>query len=115
MPTLLQLPTGSKKNECPNCEEIMQMKGCADHISICTTTYFSQSSALSRFGWNDAKYVRGMYAASRVTGRLFEDLELGPESHGIKYPPRGQTDQGQFAVIHTVYFSPASYFPYQSY
>ncbi|KAI6099169.1 Spt4/RpoE2 zinc finger-domain-containing protein [Pisolithus sp. B1] len=103
--SIVQQPTDFKKNGCPNCEEIMQMKGSTDRISVCTTTYFDgiipvidpESSWVAR--WQRTceflvlrKYVRGMYAV-RVKGRVPEDVEAELESRGIKYRPRDQTDQ----------------------
>ncbi|KAL4075581.1 Spt4/RpoE2 zinc finger-domain-containing protein [Scleroderma yunnanense] len=97
--SIIQHPMDFRKNGCPNCEEIMQMKGSPDRISACTTTYFDgiiavidpESSWVARWQ-RTAKYVRGMYAV-RVKGRVPEDVETELENRGIKYRPRDQTDQ----------------------
>ncbi|KAI6046524.1 Spt4/RpoE2 zinc finger-domain-containing protein [Pisolithus marmoratus] len=97
--SIVQHPTDFKKNGCPNCEEIMQMKGSTDRISVCTTTYFDgiiavidpESSWVARWQ-RTSKYVRGMYAV-RVKGRVPDDVEVELENRGIKYRSRDQTDQ----------------------
>ncbi|KAG6888626.1 hypothetical protein C0995_006870 [Termitomyces sp. Mi166 len=97
--SIIQLPVDFRKNGCPNCEEIMQMKGNSDRIASCTTTYFDgviavidpEKSWVARWQ-RTAKYVRGMYAV-RVKGRIPEDVEQELEMRGIKYRPRDQTDQ----------------------
>ncbi|KAF8876247.1 Spt4/RpoE2 zinc finger-domain-containing protein [Infundibulicybe gibba] len=97
--SIIQLPVEFRKNGCPNCEEIMQMKGSPDRIGACTTTYFDgiiavidpENSWVSRWQ-RTSKYARGMYAV-RVRGRIPEDVEAELDSRGIKYRPRDQTDQ----------------------
>ncbi|KAI6033831.1 hypothetical protein PISMIDRAFT_680881 [Pisolithus microcarpus 441] len=88
--SIVQQPTDFKKNRCPNCEEIMQMKGSTDRISVCATTYFDGIIAV--IDPETSKYVRGTYAV-RVKGHVPEDVEAELESRGIKYRPRDQTDQ----------------------
>ena len=93
------------------------MKGSADRIAMCTTTYFDgviaaidpESSWVCRWQrtcthtsahtrhlicpkYSIAKYVRGMYAV-RVKGRIPEDVEAELYSRGIKYRSRDQIDQ----------------------
>ncbi|KAG1739946.1 Spt4/RpoE2 zinc finger-domain-containing protein [Suillus clintonianus] len=97
--SIIQHPMDFRKNGCPNCEELMQMKGSPDRISVCTTTYFdgiiavidAEASWVARWQ-RTSKYVRGMYAV-RVKGRIPEDVEAELESRGIKYRPRDQSDQ----------------------
>ncbi|KAF9057308.1 transcription elongation factor SPT4 [Panaeolus papilionaceus] len=120
--SLIQLPVDFRKSGCPNCEEILQMRGNPDRIQSCTTTQFdgviaiidsSQSwvaqwqrvgtsiplfsiSLIHANHWSKlistANKARGMYAV-RVLGRIPEDVEMELERRGIKYRPRDQTDQ----------------------
>jgi len=97
--SIIQVPADFRKSGCPNCEEILQMKGSPDRITSCTTTQFDgvisvinpDNSWVAQWQ-RTAKYVRGMYAV-RVTGRVPEDVELELERRNIKYRPRDQTDQ----------------------
>ncbi|TCD69178.1 transcription elongation factor spt4 [Steccherinum ochraceum] len=96
--SIIQTPADFRKHGCPNCEELMQMKGYPDRIGVCTTTHFDgiisvidpETSWVARWQ-RTAKYVRGMYAV-RVKGHIPEDVEAELESRGIKYRPRDQTD-----------------------
>ncbi|KAI0687363.1 transcription initiation protein spt4 [Earliella scabrosa] len=115
--SIIQTPADFRKHGCPNCEELMQMKGYADRIQSCTTTHFEgviavinpEDSWVARwqrtcvYGFIrvvrtfltvcvTAKYVRGMYAV-RVKGRIPEDVETELEQRNIKYRPRDGTDQ----------------------
>lgn len=38
--SLIQSPADFRRNGCPNCEEIMQMKQSQDRVAACTTTHF---------------------------------------------------------------------------
>lgn len=38
--SIIQSPADFKRNGCPNCEEIMQMKQSSDRVLSCTTTHF---------------------------------------------------------------------------
>ncbi|THH18292.1 hypothetical protein EW146_g2665 [Bondarzewia mesenterica] len=38
--SIVQTPLDFRRMGCPNCEEVMQMKGSPDRIQVCTTTYF---------------------------------------------------------------------------
>ncbi|TFY64315.1 hypothetical protein EVG20_g5989 [Dentipellis fragilis] len=119
--SIIQSPADFRRNGCPNCEELMQvrllsisgrqkgylkcdfgylqMKSSPDRIQVCTTTYFDgviavidpETSWVARWQ-RTSKYVRGMYAV-RVKGRIPDDVEAELESRGIKYRPRDQTDQ----------------------
>ncbi|EIN10146.1 transcription initiation protein spt4 [Punctularia strigosozonata HHB-11173 SS5] len=97
--SLIQTPVDFRKNGCPNCEELMQMRGSPDRISVCTTTYFDGVIAVidPETSWvakwqRTSKYVRGMYAV-RVKGRVPEDVEAELEARGIRYRPRDGTEQ----------------------
>ncbi|PPQ63962.1 hypothetical protein CVT24_009085 [Panaeolus cyanescens] len=97
--SLIQLPVDFRKSGCPNCEEILQMRGNPDRIQSCTTTQFDGVIAIidSSQSWvaqwqRVANKARGMYAV-RVLGRIPEDVENELERRGIKYRPRDQTDQ----------------------
>lgn len=79
---------------CPNCEEILQLRGNADAISECTSSLFEGVITLGdpKGSWV-AKWLRlseyepGMYAV-KVTGVLPEDVIEALEGNGIKYVPR---------------------------
>ncbi|KII96066.1 hypothetical protein PLICRDRAFT_170646 [Plicaturopsis crispa FD-325 SS-3] len=96
--SIIQNPADFRRIGCPNCEEIMQMKGSQDRMGVCTTSYFDgiiavvdpETSWVARWQ-RTSKYVRGMYAV-RVKGRVPEDVEAELEARGIKYRPRDQTD-----------------------
>ncbi|KAF7301237.1 Transcription elongation factor SPT4 [Mycena indigotica] len=68
-------PIDFRRQGCPNCEEILQMKNSGDRIASCTTTYFDGVIAVidPENSWvakwqRTSKYVIGMYAA-RVKGQ----------------------------------------------
>ncbi|KAF9498246.1 transcription elongation factor SPT4 [Pleurotus eryngii] len=97
--SIVMMPAAFRRDGCPNCEEIMQMKGSQDRIAACTTQYFDGAIAVMDpdHSWvarwqRTSKYVRGMYAV-RVKGRIPEDVETELENRGLKYRPRDQTDQ----------------------
>ncbi|KAF5324469.1 hypothetical protein D9611_004525 [Ephemerocybe angulata] len=97
--SIIQVPADFRKNGCPNCEEIVGLKGNPERITTCTTTFFEgvisvidpDNSWVARWQ-RTSKYARGMYAI-RVKGRIPEDIEANLEVRGIKYRPRDQTDQ----------------------
>ncbi|KAG6849755.1 hypothetical protein H0H93_005553 [Arthromyces matolae] len=99
--SIIQLPVDFRKNGCPNCEEVLQMKGNSDRIATCTTTYFDgviavidpENSWVARWQ-RTSKYVKGMYAA-HVKGRVPDDVEQELEARGIKYRTRDQADQDE--------------------
>ncbi|KAI6002367.1 hypothetical protein F5J12DRAFT_723046, partial [Pisolithus orientalis] len=78
----IQHPKDSKKNGCPNCEEIMQA------ISVYTTIYFDGiTSAIDAESSWVARWRRmgdKIYAV-KVGGRVPEDVEAEPEIRGFKY------------------------------
>ncbi|KAF8720407.1 hypothetical protein AX14_011004 [Amanita brunnescens Koide BX004] len=96
--SIIQAPQEFRRSGCPNCEEVMQLKGSTERITTCTTAYFDgfitvidpESSWVARWQ-RTSKYVRGLYAV-RVKGRIPEDVEAELESRGIKYRPRDQTE-----------------------
>ncbi|EJD00818.1 transcription elongation factor SPT4 [Fomitiporia mediterranea MF3/22] len=97
--SIIQSPVDFRRNGCPNCEEIMQMKQSQDRVLACTTTHFegviaaidSEASWVARWQ-RTSKYVRGMYAV-RVKGRIPDDVDQELQERGIRYRPRDQTDQ----------------------
>ncbi|KAF8258533.1 transcription initiation protein spt4 [Lactarius quietus] len=89
--SIIQTPIDFRRNGCPNCEEIMQMKGSPDRIQACTTTHFDGPSRWVARWQRTNKYVRGVYAIT-VKGRIPEDVEQDLDSQGIKYRPRDQTE-----------------------
>ncbi|KAI0366227.1 transcription initiation protein spt4 [Pilatotrama ljubarskyi] len=97
--SIIQTPADFRKHGCPNCEELMQMKGYPDRIQACTTTHFEGAIAVinPEDSWvarwqRTSKYVRGMYAV-RVKGRIPEDVEAELENRNIKYRPRDGSEQ----------------------
>jgi len=97
--SIVQTSNDFRKSGCPNCEELMGMKGSGDRTEVCTSAHFDgiiavidpEASWVARWQ-RTSKYVRGMYAV-RVRGRIPYDLEAELESRGIKYRSRDQTDQ----------------------
>ncbi|KAI5119749.1 hypothetical protein M0805_004081 [Coniferiporia weirii] len=97
--SIIQSPVDFRRNGCPNCEEVMQMKQSQDRVLSCTTTHFDgvvavidpETSWVARWQ-RTSKYVRGMYAV-RVKGRIPDDVEQELNDRGIRYRPRDQTDQ----------------------
>jgi transcription elongation factor SPT4 len=96
---VVQSPADFRKNGCPNCEELMQMKGNPDRVEACTALKFDGTIAVidPETSWvarwqRTSKYVRGIYAI-RVSGRIPDDVEAELYNRGIKYRPRDLTDQ----------------------
>ncbi|KIY50510.1 transcription initiation Spt4 [Fistulina hepatica ATCC 64428] len=96
--SLVQHANDFRRIGCPNCDEILQIKGSAERLNTCTTTSFDgliavidpENSWVARWQ-RTSKYVRGMYAI-RVKGRVPHDVEEDLEARGIKYRPRDQID-----------------------
>ncbi|KAH8985912.1 Spt4/RpoE2 zinc finger-domain-containing protein [Lactarius akahatsu] len=82
--SIIQTPIDFRRNGCPNCEEIMQMKGSPDRIQACTTTHFDGSVAVVD---PEKSWVARWQEQVRLKGRIPEDVEQELESQGIKYPP----------------------------
>ncbi|KAL9712421.1 transcription elongation factor spt4 [Leucoagaricus gongylophorus] len=97
--SIVLTPSDFRKLGCPNCEDVMQLKGSPDRIASCTTTSFEgtiagvspENSWVSRWQ-RTTNSVRGIYGI-HVRGRVPEDVEAELESRGIKYRPRDQSDQ----------------------
>lgn len=117
--SIIQSPADFRRNGCPNCEEIMQMKQSQDRVLACTTTHFEGVIAAIETDqswvvrWQRTRaclyllnmlgigllssctvggYVRGMYAV-RVKGRVPEDVEQELIDRNIRYRPRDQSEQ----------------------
>ncbi|TFK98954.1 Spt4/RpoE2 zinc finger-domain-containing protein [Pterulicium gracile] len=92
--SIVQTPSDFRRNGCPNCEEILQIRNSGERVTSCTTTSFEGIIAVvdPERSWvakwqRTSKYVRGMYA-TRVIGRVPEEVEAELESRGIKYRTR---------------------------
>ncbi|KAK4685831.1 transcription elongation factor SPT4, partial [Tremellales sp. Uapishka_1] len=79
---------------CPNCEEILEMRGSAERVAECTSTMYDgmiamlepSESWVARWQRIDKK-MRGIYAV-RVTGRPPADVIEAIEARGGVYRPR---------------------------
>ncbi|CAE6465973.1 unnamed protein product [Rhizoctonia solani] len=96
--SIIQTGQDFKKVGCPNCDEILQLKGSSDNVQHRTSATFDGVIALmnpedSWVGrWQRThKYVKGMYAV-RVSGRVPEDVIDDLHSRGITYRPRDQLE-----------------------
>ncbi|TFK25065.1 transcription initiation protein spt4 [Coprinopsis marcescibilis] len=97
--SIVQLPSDFKRNGCPNCDDILQLKGNVDRVNSCTTALFEgviavvdpDNSWVAKWQRTSQK-VRGIYAV-RVRGRVPEDVEAELQDRGLKYRPRDQTEQ----------------------
>ncbi|KIO00610.1 hypothetical protein M404DRAFT_152365, partial [Pisolithus tinctorius Marx 270] len=92
--TLLQYPTDSKKNGCPNCQEIMQAHPCrlpvhetSNILFLCLTPWDIPLLTFFFSLVSKAKYD------VKVKGRIPEDVAAELESRGIEYRPSDQTNQ----------------------
>ncbi|KAK0206006.1 transcription initiation protein spt4 [Desarmillaria ectypa] len=97
--SVIQTSADFRKDGCPNCDSILQLRDNPERIQSCTTQYFDGIIAVTdpEKSWvarwqRTSKFVRGMYAV-RVKGRISEDIEAELEAAGIKYRPRDQTEQ----------------------
>ncbi|KZT53383.1 transcription initiation protein spt4 [Calocera cornea HHB12733] len=92
--SIVQTAADFRKSGCPNCEELLRLRGSIDRVSTCTTTAFDgiisminpDESWVARWQRTE-KYVRGLYAI-RVSGRIPHDLEEELVERGINYRPR---------------------------
>ncbi|KAF2722150.1 putative transcriptional elongation protein Spt4 [Polychaeton citri CBS 116435] len=82
------------RNGCPNCDDILEMKGNPDQVHDCTSVVFEglvtlqnpEQSWVAR--WQRlTHYVKGVYAV-KVEGQLPEDVIATMENNGIPYVPR---------------------------
>ncbi|KAK6909529.1 transcription elongation factor SPT4 [Kwoniella sp. B9012] len=79
---------------CPNCEEILEMRGSAERVAECTSVTYDgmiammepSESWVARWQRIDKK-MRGIYAV-RVTGRPPQDVIDAIEARGGVYRPR---------------------------
>ncbi|KAG8716650.1 transcription elongation factor spt4 [Ceratobasidium sp. 395] len=96
--SIIQTAQDFKREGCPNCDEILQLKGSQENVQHRTSATFDGIIALmnpeeSWVGrWQRVhKYVKGMYAV-RVSGRVPEDVMDDLQSRGITYRPRDQLE-----------------------
>ncbi|CDZ96831.1 transcription initiation protein spt4 [Phaffia rhodozyma] len=93
--SILLSPGDFKKRGCPNCDEILQMKGSSDRVSQCTSAQYDGIIAVMRDGswvakWQRTEdYVRGLYAA-RVMGKLPDEVIDELEAGGYIYQRRDE-------------------------
>jgi len=96
--SFLATPTEFRREGCPNCEELLEMKGSTDRVMECTTGQFDGTIALispskswvAKWQRND-KHRPGTYAV-RVTGSLPESTIDDLEARGIKILSREMDD-----------------------
>ncbi|EPS34338.1 Transcription elongation factor spt4 [Penicillium oxalicum] len=92
--SVVQLHTKFMRDGCPNCENVLQLRGNNDAIQECTSQVFEgliaiQDPAVSWVArWQRLdNYVAGTYA-TKVTGILPEYIISSLEDSGIKFVPR---------------------------
>ncbi|EIW72235.1 transcription elongation factor SPT4 [Tremella mesenterica] len=91
---ILQTPNEFLNDGCPNCEEILNLKGNADRVAECTSALYDgviammqpEESWVAKWQRIDKKR-RGLYAV-RVTGRPPQDVIDAIEERGGVYRPR---------------------------
>ncbi|ORX40645.1 transcription initiation protein spt4 [Kockovaella imperatae] len=96
--SILQTANGFLTQGCPNCEDILEMRGSADRVAECTSIQYDgmiamiepEESWVARWQRID-KRARGLYAV-RVTGRPPPDVIDAIESRGGVYRPRDAVD-----------------------
>ncbi|KAK5944653.1 transcription elongation factor spt4 [Knufia obscura] len=83
---------------CPNCEEIVQLRGSEDAIAECTSKVFDSLITLAdpKTSWvakwlRLSEYVPAVYAV-KVNGSLPGEIIDSLENNGIKYVPRDGTE-----------------------
>ncbi|KIY72561.1 transcription initiation protein spt4 [Cylindrobasidium torrendii FP15055 ss-10] len=86
-----------KRMGCPNCDNVLEMKGSSDRVNSCTSIYWEGTIAVMEpetswvAKWQRTRdYHRGVYAA-RVKGRLPEEIEDIITQKGFTYRPRDGT------------------------
>ncbi|KZO93764.1 transcription initiation protein spt4 [Calocera viscosa TUFC12733] len=92
--SIVQTAAEFRKSGCPNCEELLRLRGNIDKVSACTTTAFDgiisminpEESWVARWQRTD-KYVKGLYAI-RVSGRIPHSVEDELRERDIIYRPR---------------------------
>ena len=82
------------KTGCPNCEELLQLRGSQDAVQELTSQVFEGMICLGDPAkswvakWQRlSQYVAGVYAV-KVVGRLPEDVIQTLEDAGVRYVPR---------------------------
>jgi transcription elongation factor SPT4 len=92
--SIVQPTTVFTSQGCPNCEELLQLRGSPEVINEMTSQVFEGLISLHdpSTSWvakwqRLSGYVPGTYA-TKVVGRLPEDVIQGLEDQGIKYFPR---------------------------
>ncbi|KAJ6130610.1 hypothetical protein N7512_003390 [Penicillium capsulatum] len=92
--SVVQTQTKFVRDGCPNCENVLQLRGSMDAIQECTSQVFEglisvrdpAASWVARWQRLD-NYVPGTYA-TKVSGSLPEEIISTLEESGIKYVPR---------------------------
>ncbi|KAF7119010.1 hypothetical protein CNMCM5793_008650 [Aspergillus hiratsukae] len=92
--SLVQLHSKFMREGCPNCDNVLGLRGNNDAIQECTSQVFEglitlrdpTTSWVARWQRLDG-YVAGTYAV-KVTGSLPDDVITNLEDSGVKYIPR---------------------------
>ncbi|KZV82263.1 transcription elongation factor SPT4 [Exidia glandulosa HHB12029] len=100
--SVIQTAGDFRKFGCPNCEEILQLKGNSDRIQGCTSSSYDgviavmnpEESWVARWQ-RTSKYVRGMYAV-RISGRIPEEIEEELQQRNLTYRPRDGKQDDMF-------------------
>ncbi|KAI6122657.1 transcription elongation factor SPT4, partial [Pisolithus croceorrhizus] len=111
--SIVQQATNFKKSGCKNCEEIMQVRGSTDRISVCTTTYFDgiiavidpESSWVARWqrmseflvlhlAWSPSLLTESLFLFSRVEAKYVRGIHVVrvkrvPEGIEVELKSRG--------------------------
>lgn len=87
-----------KKDGCPNCDDLLEMKGNPEKVLECTSGTFDGTVAMMDPGQSwIAKWQRinrhqpGLYAI-RITGTLPEDVQVELENKGVPSIARQRDD-----------------------
>ncbi|GFZ48647.1 Transcription elongation factor SPT4 [Saitozyma sp. JCM 24511] len=96
--SILQTPADFLAGGCPNCEDILEMRGSSDRVAECTSMMYDgliamvepSESWVARWQRIDKK-MRGLYAV-RVTGRPPQDVIDAIEARGGVYRPRDEVE-----------------------
>ncbi|KAB8237637.1 hypothetical protein ETB97_007916 [Aspergillus alliaceus] len=92
--SLVQLHSKFMREGCPNCDNVLGLRGNNDAIQECTSQVFEglvtlrdpNTSWVARWQRLDS-YVPGTYAV-KVTGSLPDEIIASLEDSGVKYIPR---------------------------
>ena len=92
------------KSGCPNCEDLLQLRGSSDAVSELTSQVFEGLLCVGNPGrswvakWQRLSgYVPGVYAV-KVVGRLPEEVVRGLEERGVRYVARDGSGEGEEEV-----------------